>query len=571
MFARFSGNRGRDIREYLTAYLLISPALLLIMVFGIFPVLFAVYVSFHKWKIRQGDFLGLDNYIRAVDNLGYLMFFAAALGFLFIAYRNLKSLLETGPKAGPGGRWLAWAVPGLLHGGAWLLLLRFATLLLPEVLDIANKVRNLERTQEIFIQFLREAFLAEQVLPASREFLWVFFGALLVTAAFFSLLKIQRPNVILGNWSVFWFFLALGLLTSWYTYSQVVLATQLAVEAGEEVRIGIQIVYILGGLLLLYTAWKLWNRATESESNRGFVAQALAALFLIVGGWLLMVEIPAVIQSGDKDLWQGLQVTVFYSLGTIPFQLSISLVLAFMLFQRIKGKEFFRILLFLPYVTPAVASAAVFRLIFSTRSSAPVNAAISLLGGESQKWLQESRGVFELLAGGLGWDIQAAAEACTLTLLNMNLCWIWSWVSGPSLALVVIILYSIWTYVGYDTVIYLAGLGNIPFELNEAAAIDGANRWQIFRYITLPLLSPTTYFLSMIAVIGTFKAFNHIFVMRDSLYLGTVDTYSVVIFDEFFTKTRYGYASAMAFVLFAVILALTYVNNKVQGSRVFYE
>ena len=71
-------------------------------------------------------------------------------------------------------------------------------------------------------------------------------------------------------------------------------------------------------------------------------------------------------------------------------------------------------------------------------------------------------------------------------------------------------------------------------------------------------------------MIGTFKAFNHIYVMRDQLALGSMDTLSVAIFDEFFTKTRYGYASAMAFVLFAFILILTLANNKIQGSRVFY-
>jgi multiple sugar transport system permease protein len=144
------------------------------------------------------------------------------------------------------------------------------------------------------------------------------------------------------------------------------------------------------------------------------------------------------------------------------------------------------------------------------------------------------------------------------------------WAAGPSQALVVVIIYSIWVYVGYDVVIYLAGLGNISTEVNEAAEIDGASRWQIMRHITIPLLSPTIYFLSLIAVIGTFKAFNHIFIMRDALALGTIDTFSVAIFDQFYTGNRYGYASAMAFVLFAVILSLTYINNKVQGSRVFY-
>jgi multiple sugar transport system permease protein len=271
----------------------------------------------------------------------------------------------------------------------------------------------------------------------------------------------------------------------------------------------------------------------------------------MIGAWLLIGEVPAVIEAGDKDLWLGLQVTVFYSLGTVPFQLSISLILAYLLFQNVRGKELFRVVYFLPYVTPAVASAVVFNLIFGPRAGSPINAIITFFRGEHQKWLMEPNGVFTILGKYLGFEVPG-------------------WAAGPSLALVVIIIYSIWTYVGYDTVIYLAGLGNISTDLNESAAIDGANRWQIFRHITLPLLSPTTYFLSLIAIIGTFKAFNHIYVLRDPLALGTVDTFSVVIFDEFFTKSRFGHASAMAFILFGIILALTYMNNKVQGSRVFY-
>jgi multiple sugar transport system permease protein len=180
-----------------------------------------------------------------------------------------------------------------------------------------------------------------------------------------------------------------------------------------------------------------------------------------------------------------------------------------------------------------------------------VNQLLEFFGVDSLRWIQEPEGVFTLLGNNLGIDVP-------------------SWAAGPSLALVVIILFSIWVYVGYDTVIYLAGLGNISKELTEAAEIDGAGRWQIFRHIIFPLLSPTTYFLSLIAIIGTFKAFSHIWVMRHDLALGTTDTFSVTIFTEFFDKVRYGYASALAFVLFGIILALTYINNRIQGSRVFY-
>jgi multiple sugar transport system permease protein len=100
--------------------------------------------------------------------------------------------------------------------------------------------------------------------------------------------------------------------------------------------------------------------------------------------------------------------------------------------------------------------------------------------------------------------------------------------------------------------------------------VDGANNWQVFRFITFPMLSPTTYFLTIIAVIGTFKAFNQIWVMRLDAALGTTDTFSVVIFTEFYEKLRYGYASAMALILFVIILVLTYLNTKTQGEKVFY-
>ncbi|MBK8022483.1 MAG: ABC transporter permease subunit [Chloroflexi bacterium] len=126
--------------------------------------------------------------------------------------------------------------------------------------------------------------------------------------------------------------------------------------------------------------------------------------------------------------------------------------------------------------------------------------------------------------------------------------------SGPSLALIVIMIYTTWTYIGYDTAVFLAGLGNSPADVYEAARIDGANAWQMFRRITLPLLSPTTFFLTLIAVIGTFQAFTQIWIMRTPAAQSSVDTIGVVIFETInATDPNMGYGSAMAFVLFAVV------------------
>jgi multiple sugar transport system permease protein len=191
----------------------------------------------------------------------------------------------------------------------------------------------------------------------------------------------------------------------------------------------------------------------------------------------------------------------------------------------------------------------VFALIFSFRPESIANHVLEVFGIPPQKWLTEPIGIFTLIFG-----------PNTPSILT-----------GPSLALIVIMLYTTWTYIGYDAVVFLAGLGNVSPELYEAARIDGASGWSIFRYITLPLLSPTTFFLSLIAIIGTFQAFTQIWILRTPASQRAVDTLGVHIFETVrSTDPNMGYGSAMAFVLFGVILLLTVVQNRIAGSRVFY-
>src|SRR5690606_25950720 len=116
--------------------------------------------------------------------------------------------------------------------------------------------------------------------------------------------------------------------------------------------------------------------------------------------------------------------------------------------------------------------------------------------------------------------------------------------AGPSLALTVIIIYNVWVYAGYSAVIFLAGLGGIPREMYEAAKIDGANGWQQFRFITLPMLSPTTFFLTLIATIGTFQAFTQIFLLRQAGSYRAVDTINIYIYQELTSSAPdYAYGS----------------------------
>ncbi len=545
----FTPRRLRHIREALTGYLFILPALTLIFIFGIFPVAFALYVSLHKWRIIRTDFIGLENYVRGIGNLTYVAAFFLGLGTLAAAFLILRRVVRKARELGQRP-WLL-VIPGFLNAWSVYYFLRYLWYQLPEFLDIANKLRGVERSRELFLQYIREAFYAPDVYRA-----WYWFSVVLLAAVVVNILslilykKAQGAN-FLSQFGLAWMALGAGGGLLYFTYQQIVQAYQAALESGTDPGIWPQVITISGGIILLILGWFSWNSASKTKESWKFWLRILGAFIFMAGGWLLIGEIPVLLASGDKDLWNGLKVTVFFSAGTVPFQLTLSMFLAILLFQKLWGSEFFRMVFFLPYVTPFIASAAIFRQIFANRNTAIINLIIRSLGGESLAWLQESRGVNLIIADALGIQLP-------------------NWAAGPSLALVVVMIHSIWTYVGYDTVIYLAGLGNIPSELNDAAEIDGANKWDIFRYVTFPLLSPTTYFLSLIAIIGTFKAFVTLWVFRESLALGTTDTFSVFIFVEFFEKLRYGYASALAFVLFAIILGLTLINNRFQGSRVFY-
>ncbi len=293
----------------------------------------------------------------------------------------------------------------------------------------------------------------------------------------------------------------------------------------------VSLVIILVGLIFFSTSWRLMSEGGT----------------LIKAGWLAREGAGPVIAKGNKDFLNSLMVTLYYALGTVPAEIIIGMVIAYILYQGIKGKEIFRMIFFLPYVTPAVTTAVVFQIIFSNRPTSIANTVVGLLGMDPLRWRFEPKPV--------------------TTLLGMNLTGFWS---GPSLALVTIILFGIWTYIGYNTVIFLAGLGNVPKEVYEAAEMDGATRGDMFRHITVPMLSPVTFYLTLVAFIGTFKAFNHIYVMRTPSAQDSVITTSLMIWDRFYKANQYSIATSQAIVLFLVILGLTFAQNKLMGERVFY-
>lgn len=253
------------------------------------------------------------------------------------------------------------------------------------------------------------------------------------------------------------------------------------------------------------------------------------------------------------EFWGALQTTVFYTVGTVPLTMALGLGIAYLLFQKIRGRGLYRTIYFMPYIISTVASAIVWAWVFDPRNGL-ANHLLALFGIPAQQWLIEPTGVFKLIAE--GWQVTLPG-----------------WAEGPSLALVAIMVFAVWQSLGFDVVIFLAGLGNINSELYEAARIDGANGWQLFRHITFPLLAPTTFFLLVISLIYSLQAFNHIFAMNRSAAqqlggpLGTTRTLSVFMFQALYEQNRAGYASAIAVLLSLIILGLTIVQFKYLGHR----
>jgi len=320
-----------------------------------------------------------------------------------------------------------------------------------------------------------------------------------------------------------------------------------------------QLFSIAVGAMLIGAAYMVWRSAQRRETPLGFGLTILLAVLMMVGGWLLIGELPRTLELGGRETEEALNAltrTAMYSLGTVPVQLTLGLFLAYLLFSEVSiGKSLFRVIYFMPYIAPSVATSTVFLVIFRLDSTSLANRALSVFGIEALKWLKEPSGIFrifyEQVLGGNPLNIPEG-------------------LAGPSLALTTVILYNIWVFAGYNAVVFLAGLGAIPSELYEAAEVDGAGRWSRFRNITLPLLSPTTFFLSMLSIIGTFKAFSHIYVLRGQATGKEIDTMSVHIFQTLYSANDPGYAAALAFSLFGVILILTLVQNRLAREQVFY-
>jgi multiple sugar transport system permease protein len=232
----------------------------------------------------------------------------------------------------------------------------------------------------------------------------------------------------------------------------------------------------------------------------------------------------------DEYFWDSLRVTLVYSALSLPLNLILGLFLSVLLNQKLRGMYLFRTLFYLPSVVAGVATAALWLWIFN-----PIY------------------GILNVLLSKIGITGPA-------------------WLADPHWALYALVIMSVWG-VGGNAVIYLAGLQNIPAQLYEAAAIDGAGRWAQFWRITIPLLSPTILFLLVMGIIGSFQTFTTVYVLTNGTGGPEESTlfYMLYLYQKAFQNFQMGYASALAWVGAIIAMALALLVFKSSPLWVYYE
>ena len=305
--------------------------------------------------------------------------------------------------------------------------------------------------------------------------------------------------------------------------------------------------FVLGLLIMIFSYW-FWSEYKNKFQNK-FIVFLFSIISLLISLIIINYSWSAMMKSGDDDFLNSLIYVFYYSFFAITLEVGLGLIIAFALYQKLKGKQFFQMILLFPYITPAVMGGAVFFIIFGKAENSILNNFIGLFGFDPQIWLFDKRFLSEIIFGVKIEGIFA----------------------GPSLALTTSIIYGIWSYTGFYAIILLAGLSIIPSDLYEAAKVEGASRWQTFIKITVPLLMPIIFFLLLTGFINSFQAFNHILVMQTSSAGDTMDVVTIEIFDHFWDRVKFGYAAAEGVVLFILLNVLAISQYVIFRKRLNYD
>ncbi|MCB0731736.1 MAG: sugar ABC transporter permease [Ignavibacteriae bacterium] len=229
----------------------------------------------------------------------------------------------------------------------------------------------------------------------------------------------------------------------------------------------------------------------------------------------------------SSEFWQVLKNTAIYTFGTVPLNMAISLMLAMALQKKLAGKKFIRTAFFAPVVISPVAAALIWRWLYDPNYGV-INYIIALFGVETINWLNE-----------------------------------------PSAAMIALIIMGVWKTFGINMVLFTAGLEAIPTSYYEAADIDGAGKISKFWHITIPLLGPTTLFILIMSMISSFQVFDIVYVLTSGGPLGSTKVLVFYIYEYAFKFFEMGYASAVSYLLFAILLIFTIVQVRIMKNKVY--
>jgi multiple sugar transport system permease protein len=258
------------------------------------------------------------------------------------------------------------------------------------------------------------------------------------------------------------------------------------------------------------------------------------------------------------DFAISLRNNLYYVLGVVPMQTAIAFFLANLLNQKfLKAKGFFRTAYYFPSITSSIAVSLIFIFLFQRNGA--INWLLSrFLPIGNLNWLDNADGVIHNALGVVGFD-QAPTVLAENSFMGLSY---WQWLSGPSVTLLAIMVLATWTTIGTLMLIFLAGLQNIPGDVEEASQIDGASRTQHFFFVTLPMMKPTLFFVLTIGVIGTWQVFDQIFAISAGGPQKTTLTPAYMVYREGFQNFSMGRATAVSFLLFIIIMVFTVVQRK---------
>lgn len=260
-----------------------------------------------------------------------------------------------------------------------------------------------------------------------------------------------------------------------------------------------------------------------------------------------------------RDFGLAMRNNLYYVLLVVPLQTILALTLATLVNRRaLRGKGFFRTAFYFPSVTSSVAITVLWLFLFS--ASGAVNAALSWLNINGPNWFQDPRGVIHIMLGGG----PAPASMSKPVFLGISA---WEWIAGPSVAMTAFIAMAIFTTSGTFMLLFLAALQSIGEETEEAAMVDGANTWQRFYKITLPMLRPTLFTVITLGLIGTWQVFDQIYTGTQGGPAKTTLTPAYLSYETAFIGQNWGRGAAIAFILFAIIVFMTILQRIILGEQ----